>query len=72
LMTEAAKMNLLSSEYAWLLMDDNSPALLEAVEELDNNQLLDGVFLFDMKMSLYGYQPFEAFLDEWMKLDPRV
>ncbi|KAI7876136.1 periplasmic binding protein-like I [Mucor mucedo] len=72
LMTEAAKINLLSSQYVWLLMDDNSPALLDAVEELDNNKLLDGLFLFDMKMSLYGYPPFEAFLDDWVKLDPTV
>lgn len=72
LMTEAAKINLLSSQYVWLLMDDNSPALLDAVEELDNNKLLDGLFLFDMKMALNGYPPFEAFLDDWVKLDPTV
>jgi hypothetical protein len=70
LITEAAKMNLLSSQYAWLLMDDNSPALLEAVE--GNKQLLNGLFLFDMKVQLYGYPPFETFLDDWVRLDPNV
>lgn len=72
LMTEAAKLNLISSQYVWLLMDENSATLLNGVQESGNSQSLDGLFLFDMKMSLNGYPPFEAFLDDWTKLDPMV
>lgn len=70
LVTEATRMDLLSSQYVWLLMDDNSPALFDAVE--GNRQLLNGLFMFDMKASLYCYPPCGAFLDNWVKLDPRV
>ncbi|GAA5803138.1 hypothetical protein HPULCUR_008613 [Helicostylum pulchrum] len=72
LMTEAAKLNLISSQYVWLLMDDNSANLLNEVQQDNRSPSLDGLFLFDMKMSLNGYPPFEAFLDDWTKLDPMV
>lgn len=72
LMIEAAKKNLVTQQYVWLLMDDNSPALLEAAGELSNNKLLNGLFFFDMKITLDGYPPFEEFLDEWVKLNPKV
>ncbi|KAI9264650.1 periplasmic binding protein-like I, partial [Helicostylum pulchrum] len=72
LMTEAAKLNLISSQYVWLLMDDNSANLLNEVQQDNHSPSLDGLFLFDMKMSLNGYPPFEAFLDDWTKLDPMV
>lgn len=67
LITKATEMNLLSREYVWLLMDDNSQLLIDATTPVDT---LNGLFLFDMKMPLYGYPPFEAFLDDWTKLDP--
>jgi hypothetical protein len=70
LMHKALNMGLVSNEYVWLLMEDNSPALLDTVKP--NEEALDGLFLFDMKTSLYGYPPFETFLDSWQKLDPKV
>lgn len=72
LITEAAKKKLLSNQYVWLLMDDNSPTIIEATEGLFNSNLLNGLFFFDMKTSLHGYPPFESFLDSWARLDPLV
>ncbi|KAI8888725.1 periplasmic binding protein-like I [Backusella circina FSU 941] len=79
LIMQAAKMNLLTPEYAWLLMDDNTNTLYRAVEKNNNetqdlinfNNTFNGIFFFDTKLSLDGYPPFEAFLDEWSQLDPR-
>jgi hypothetical protein len=70
LMLKALDMGLVSNQFVWLLMEDNSPALLEAIKS--DQEALDGLFLFDMKTSLYGYPPFEAFLNDWQKLDPKV
>lgn len=67
LLQKAMKMGLLSDEYVWLLMDDNSQLLLDATDDVN---ALNGLILFDMKMPLYGYPPFEAFLDDWTQLDP--
>jgi ABC-type branched-subunit amino acid transport system substrate-binding protein len=67
LITKAIEKGLLSNEYVWLLMDDNSQLLIEATHDVN---ALNGLFLFDMKMPLYGYPPFEAFLDDWTQLDP--
>jgi hypothetical protein len=79
LIMQAAKMNLVTPEYAWLLMDDNTNTLYRAVEKNNNmtqdiinfNNTFNGIFYFDTKLSLDGYPPFEAFLDEWSQLDPR-
>ncbi|KAI8640132.1 hypothetical protein BD408DRAFT_445435 [Parasitella parasitica] len=68
LLKQAAERNLTSEQYVWLLMDDNSANLSDMM--LAGS--LDGVFMFDMKMSLYGYPPFETFLDEWTRLDPEA
>lgn len=66
LMKMAAARNLTSSEYVWLLMDDNSASMNDIIV----SGSIDGAFMFDMKMSLYGYPPFEVFLDDWTRLDP--
>lgn len=68
LMKMAAARNLTSSEYVWLLMDDNSSNM----NDMMASGSMDGAFMFDMKMSLYGYPPFEAFLDDWTRLDPEA
>ncbi|KAK4518242.1 choline phosphate cytidylyltransferase [Mucor velutinosus] len=68
LMKMAAARNLTSSEYVWLLMDDNSANMKDMIM----TGAMDGAFMFDMKMSLYGYPPFEAFLSDWMRLDPEA
>ncbi|KAL0135191.1 periplasmic binding protein-like I [Mucor lusitanicus] len=68
LMKMAAARNLTSSEYVWLLMDDNSASM----NDMMLSGSMEGVFMFDMKMSLYGYPPFEAFLDDWTRLDPEA
>jgi hypothetical protein len=60
-------------------MDDNTNTLYRAVEKNNNmtqdiinfNNTFNGIFYFDTKLSLDGYPPFEAFLDEWSQLDPR-
>lgn len=66
LIKQAAEKNLISDQYVWLLMDDNSSDLIDSLR----NRSMDGLFMFDMKASLYGYPPFEAFLDDWTRLDP--
>lgn len=66
LMKMAVARNLTSSEYVWLLMDDNSANMNDIIV----SGSIDGAFMFDMKMSLYGYPPFEVFLDDWTRLDP--
>ncbi|CEP09881.1 hypothetical protein [Parasitella parasitica] len=68
LIRQAAERNLTSDQYVWLLMDDNSAIL----NDMMLAGSLDGIFMFDMKMSLYGYPPFEAFLDNWTRLDPEA
>jgi hypothetical protein len=66
LIKQAAERNLISNQYVWLLMDNNSFDLINS----PHNRSMDGLFMFDMKNSLYGYPPFEAFLDDWTRLDP--
>lgn len=70
LMLKALDMDLISDQYVWLLMEDYSSALLDAVEP--NKEALNGLILFDMGTSMYGYPPFEEFLDSWQTLDPKV
>ncbi|OAD71510.1 hypothetical protein PHYBLDRAFT_187578 [Phycomyces blakesleeanus NRRL 1555(-)] len=80
LMITAADMGLMSSEYAWLLMGEVSDSLSDSIQAhnanhnttraIDYNQTFSGLFMFDNWLTLYGYPPFESFLDLWSALDP--
>ncbi|KAI9006671.1 periplasmic binding protein-like I [Phycomyces nitens] len=78
LMITAANMGLMTNEYAWLLMGEASDDLADSIQtynanhtkQIDFNQTFSGLFMFDNWLTLYGYPPFESFLDLWSALDP--
>ncbi|KAI7869579.1 periplasmic binding protein-like I [Spinellus fusiger] len=78
LMIKAAQLGYMTDDYVWLLMGDVGQGLYDAVTTyntqavtpINYNDTFSGVFMFDNWLSLYGYPPFEKFLDEWSVLDP--
>ncbi|KAI9251237.1 periplasmic binding protein-like I [Sporodiniella umbellata] len=76
----AQQLGLLNENYVWLLLGDTESALQAGVETYNtqNTQHLNyakdfqGLFMFDNWLSLYGYPPFDAFLDQWSKLDANI
>lgn len=81
LMVRAAELGYLSDEYVWLLNGDYTTNLMNAVNQhnaadtnsttrIDFNSTFNGLFIFDNWLNLYGYPPFETFLDAWSQLNP--
>lgn len=49
---------------------DKPNTAINATTVMDYNSTFTGLFMFDNWLSLYGYPPFEKFLDSWSQLDP--
>lgn len=77
---QAKELGLMNENYVWLLMGDSEDSLKTDVEAYNQNYStkidyakdFQGLFMFDNWLSLYGYPPFESFLDQWATLDPEV
>lgn len=80
ILMQAQKLGLISQEYVWLMMGDTLSDLEDAVNEQNQNLSIStnfakdyqGLFFFDNWLSLYGYPPFETFLDQWSALNPEA
>ncbi|KAI8985943.1 periplasmic binding protein-like I [Pilobolus umbonatus] len=82
IMLQAARLGLINKDYVWLMMGDATDEIQTQVDlynenrthlnQIDYSTSYQGLFLFDQWLSLDGYPPFEAFLDQWASLDPQA
>ncbi|KAI8083135.1 periplasmic binding protein-like I [Halteromyces radiatus] len=86
LLVQAAVAGYLSSEYTWLLVDDDATSYLqETIDTYNNNthstnntrQLslksdFNGLIYFTNWLTLNGYPPYDKFLSSWSHLDSNV
>ncbi|RCH82206.1 hypothetical protein CU097_002060, partial [Rhizopus azygosporus] len=81
IMIQARQLGLINNDYVWLLMGDTSEDLQKQIDIYNKNHTdhqinyatdFQGLFMFDSWLALYGYPPFEAFLDKWATLNPEA
>ncbi|KAI8144687.1 periplasmic binding protein-like I [Fennellomyces sp. T-0311] len=48
------------------------PVVINGSTPIQFNETYNGLFMFDNWLALYGYDPFEKFLDSWSQLDPKA
>ncbi|KAI8089915.1 periplasmic binding protein-like I [Halteromyces radiatus] len=82
LMLQAASLGYMTNDYTWLLLGVSDTRLQQDVLKynhnhssstpLDYNSTYNGLFMFDSWLSLNGYAPFDAFLQQWASLDPNT
>ncbi len=80
IMIRANQLGLVNENYVWLLMGDAEEDLKTQVDVFNTNHTpaidyasaFQGLFMFDNWLGLYGYPPFESFLDQWAKLNPQM
>lgn len=60
----------LTSNAAQQQSTDALPTAINSSTPINFNETFNGLFMFDNWLNLYGYDPFETFLDEWSKLNP--
>ena len=48
------------------------PLAINSSTPIDFNSTYNGLFMFDNWLALYGYPPFDQFMDVWSELDPKA
>ncbi|KAI7854854.1 periplasmic binding protein-like I [Circinella umbellata] len=79
IMLQAAEMGYMENDYVWLLIGDPTIDLQSAIDSpinsstpIDFNSTYNGLFMFDTWLALYGYPPFDQFMDAWSGLDSKA
>ncbi|KAI9278719.1 periplasmic binding protein-like I, partial [Phascolomyces articulosus] len=69
---DSRNANLTTTPDTTMTTASDYPLAINSSTPINFNQTYNGLIMFDNWLSLYGYDPFEQFLDAWSQLDPKA